>query len=141
MKAIGLDASPKIVEGSVYFQTIGNQKTKAQAGFANWFADFPHPANFMFLMDGSTIQETNNQNFSNVDDPTINDTLAEINQNANLDAVASQYAELDKRIVDEAYIAPYGNRKLTLVTSDRLAFDEIVWHPLYAADYTSFALK
>ncbi|WP_353865038.1 ABC transporter substrate-binding protein [Svornostia abyssi] len=141
MKAIGLDASPKIVEGSVYFQTIGNQKTKAQAGFANWFADFPHPANFMFLMDGSTIQETNNQNFSNVDDPTINDTLAEINQNANLDAVASQYAELDKRIVDEAYIAPYGNRKLTLVTSDRLAFDDIVWHPLYAADYTSFALK
>lgn len=141
MKAIGLDATPKIVEGSVYFQTIGNQKTKAQAGFANWFADFPHPANFMFLMDGSTIQETNNQNFSNVDDPTINDTLAEINQNANLDAVASQYAELDKRIVDEAYIAPYGNRKLTLVTSDRLAFDEIVWHPLYAADYTSFALK
>lgn len=140
MKAIGLDASPKIVEGSVYFQTIGNQKTKAQAGFANWFADFPHPANFMFLVDGATIQETNNQNFSNVDDPTINDTLAEINQNADLGAVASQYAALDKRVVEEGYVAPYGNRKLTLVTSDRLAFDEIVWHPLYNADYTSFAL-
>lgn len=140
MKAIGLDATPKIVEGSVYFQTIGNQKTKAQAGFANWFADFPHPANFMFLMDGSTIQETNNQNFSNVDDPTINDTLAKINQNADLGAVASQYAELDKRIVDEAYIAPYGNRKLTLTTSDRLAFGDIVWHPLFNADYSTFAL-
>jgi peptide/nickel transport system substrate-binding protein len=141
MKAIGLDAAPKIVEGSVYFQTIGNEKTKAQAGFANWFADFPHPANFMFLVDGGTIQPTNNQNFSNVDDPTINDTLAEINQNADLGAVASQYAELDKRIVDEAFIAPYGNRKLTLTTSDRMAFGDIVWHPLFNADYSTFALK
>lgn len=140
MKAIGLDAKPKIVEGSVYFQTIGNQKTQAQTGFANWFADFPHPANFMFLVDGKTIQQTNNQNFSNVNDPTINDTLAEINQNADLGAVASKYAELDKRVVDEAYIAPYGNRKLTLTTSDRLAFDEIVWHPLFNADYSTFAL-
>jgi peptide/nickel transport system substrate-binding protein len=141
MKAIGLDAKPKIVEGSVYFQTIGNEKTKAQAGFANWFADFPHPANFMFLVDGATIQATNNQNFSNVDDPTINDTLAEINQNADLGAVASKNAQLDKRIIDEAFVAPYGNRKLTLTTSDRMAFDAIVWHPLYGADYSTFALR
>ncbi len=63
MNQIGLKATPKIVEGSVYFQTIGNQKTKAQAGFANWFQDFPHPANFMFLVNGASIQETNNQNF------------------------------------------------------------------------------
>lgn len=93
LKAIGLDARPRVVEGSVYFQTIGNQKTKAQAGFANWFQDFPHPANFMFLIDGASIQETNNQNFGNVDDPTINATLAKINQNADLKAVAPQYAE------------------------------------------------
>ncbi len=72
MNSIGLKATPKIVEGSVYFQTIGNQKTKAQAGFANWFQDFPHPANFMFLINGGSIQETNNQNFGNVDDPEIN---------------------------------------------------------------------
>lgn len=141
LKAVGLDASPKIVEGSVYFQTIGNAKTKAQTGFLNWFADFPHPANFMFLVDGSTIQPTNNQNMSNVDDPVINETLAKINRNADLDAVASKYAELDKRVVEEAYVAPYGNRKLTLTTSDRMAFDDIVWHPLYNADYSTFALK
>lgn len=141
LKAIGLDARPRIVEGSVYFQTIGNQKTKAQAGFANWFQDFPHPANFMFLVDGASIQETNNQNFGNVNDPVINSTLAKINQNADLAAVAPQYAQLDKRLVDEGLVAPYGNRKLTLTTSDRIAFDQVVWHPLYNVDYTTFALK
>lgn len=141
LNAIGLDATPRIVSGEVYFQTIGNEKTKAQAGFANWFGDFPHPANFLFLMDGSSIQATNNVNFSNVDDPEINDTLAEIGQNPDLAAVAPQYAALDKRVVEEGFIAPYGNRKLTLVTSDRMAFDEIVWHPLFLADFSTFALK
>lgn len=141
LKAVGLDATPKIVEGSVYFQTIGNAKTKAQTGFLNWFADFPHPGSFMSLVDGASIQATNNTNMSNVDDPVINDTLAEINKNADLDAVASKYAELDKRVVEEAYVAPYGNRKLTLTTSDRMAFDAIVWHPLFNADFSTFALK
>jgi peptide/nickel transport system substrate-binding protein len=140
MQAIGLDATPKIVEGSVYFETIGNEKTQAQTGFLNWFADFPHPATFMSLVDGASIQPTNNTNMSRVDDPTINDTLAEINQNADLGAVAPQYAELDKRVVDEGYIAPYGNRKLTLTTSDRIAFEAIVWHPLFQADFSTFAL-
>ena len=69
LNEIGLKAKPRIVEGSVYFTTIGNQKTKAQIGFANWFQDFPHPGNFFFLVDGKSIQATNNQNFGNVDDP------------------------------------------------------------------------
>src|SRR5918998_1773511 len=42
---MGFNAKPKILDGGVYFQTIGNQKTKAQTGFANWFQDFPHPKN------------------------------------------------------------------------------------------------
>ena len=66
---MGFDATPKIIDGGVYFQTIGNAKTKAQTGFANWFQDFPHPQNFMFLVDGKSIQPTNNQNYGNVDDP------------------------------------------------------------------------
>ena len=92
LNEIGFKARPRIVEGSVYFTTIGNQKTKAQAGFANWFQDFPHPGNFMFLVDGDSIQPTNNQNFGNVDDPKINAMLDEANQNADIDEVAGDYA-------------------------------------------------
>ena len=53
----------------MYFATVGNDKTKPQTGCANWYQDFPHPANFMFLVDGATNQPTNNQNRSRVDDP------------------------------------------------------------------------
>ena len=52
LEQIGLKPQLRIVNGDVYFQTIGNQNTKAAAGFANWFQDFPHPYNFMFLIDG-----------------------------------------------------------------------------------------
>ncbi len=76
---MGFNATPKILDGGVYFQTIGSAKTKAQTGFANWFQDFPHPKNFFFLVDGESIQPTNNQNFGNVDDPEITKGIAELN--------------------------------------------------------------
>ena len=75
LNEIGLDAEVEVVNGGVYFQTIGNADTAPQTGFANWFQDFPHPLNFYFLVDGDTIQPTNNQNFGNVDDPKINDEI------------------------------------------------------------------
>ena len=141
LNKIGLKAKPKIVEGSVYFTTIGNQKTNAQAGFTNWFQDFPHPSNFLFLVEGKTIQKINNSNYSNVDDDQINAEVAEANKNPDLDSVADKYAAADKRLVDEAFVVPYGHRKLTVLTSDRIDLASFIWHPVYLADYVSFALK
>jgi peptide/nickel transport system substrate-binding protein len=138
---IGFNAEPKIVEASVYFTTIGNQKTKAPIGFANWFQDFPHPRNFMFLVDGASIQETNNQNFGNVDDPEVNKLLDEANQNANLDEAAPQYAEADRLLVENAHIAPYGHRKLANFVSENVDFENCtVTHPVYELDLTQLCL-
>ena len=61
------------------------QKTAPQTGFANWFQDFPHPKNFFFLVDGKSIQPTNNQNFGNVDDPEITKGIARAQQGARAD--------------------------------------------------------
>ena len=79
LNEIGFDATPKIIDGGVYFQTIGNEKTAAQTGFANWFLDWPHPLNLWFLVDPDSIQPTNNQNYGNVDDPEIKDELDRLN--------------------------------------------------------------
>jgi peptide/nickel transport system substrate-binding protein len=141
MSQIGLKATPKIVEGSVYFQTIGNQKTKAQAGFANWFQDYPAPSNFMFLINGKSIQETNNQNFGNVDDPEINKLIDTADANPDLDAVASDYAQADKIAVEKGYIAPYGNRELTKFVSDKVDWDSVVAQPVYQTDFSLISLK
>ena len=95
LSQIGLKPQLRIVNGDVYFQTIGNQNTKAAAGFANWFQDYPHPYNFMFLIDGKSIQNTNNQNFGNVDDEEINAMLAEANKKDISEAAAAGLYEAE----------------------------------------------
>jgi peptide/nickel transport system substrate-binding protein len=142
LSKMGFNAKPKILDGGVYFQTIGNQKTKAQTGFANWFQDFPHPKNFMFLVDGASIQPTNNQNFGNVDDPEITKGIAELNKEPDLTKAEDKWKDLNKKLVERAWIVPYGHRKLATFVSERMDFDNCTrFHPVYFNDYSSFCLK
>ncbi len=143
LNEIGFDATPKIVDGGVYFQTIGNAKTAPQTGFANWFQDFPHPLNFYFLVDGDSIQPTNNQNFGNVDDPHINDEIDRLSLETDTQAVAEDWAALDNYLVEppQSYVAPYGHRKLAKFMSERMDYDAALFHPVYFNDYSTWALK
>jgi peptide/nickel transport system substrate-binding protein len=142
LNEIGLDAEPKIIDGGVYFQTIGNQKTEAQTGFLNWFADFPHPLNFFFLMEGQTIQPTNNQNMSNVDDKHINDEVATLGEESDLSSATAEWEELNDYVVEQAYLVPWGHRKLTTFVSERIDFEDCtVVSPIYYNDYSQFCLK
>jgi peptide/nickel transport system substrate-binding protein len=140
---MGFNAKPKILDGGIYFATIGNAKTAPQTGFANWFADFPHPKNFMFLVDGASIQPTNNQNYGNVDDPEITKEIAALNQEPEMtDDVASRWADLNRKLVERGWIVPYGHRKLATFLSERMNFDSCsIFHPVYFNDYASFCLK
>ena len=140
---LGFNAKPKILDGGVYFQTIGSAKEAPQTGFANWFADFPHPKNFFFLVDGKSIQPTNNQNFGNVDDPEITKGIAELNQEPEMtDEVADRWKDLNNKLVERGWIAPYGHRKLATFLSERMDFDNCSrFHPVYFNDYSSFCLK
>ena len=143
LNKIGLKAEPKIIDGGVYFQTIGNAKTAPQTGFANWYQDFPHPKNFMFLIDGASIQPTNNQNFGNVDDPEITKGIAELNREPEItDEVAGRWKDLNRKAVERAWVVPFGHRKLSTFLSERMNFDDCsLFHPVYANDYSSFCLK
>ena len=144
LNQMGLDAEVEILDGGVYFQTVGNEKTAAQTGFTNWFQDFPHPLNFYFLVDGDTIQPTNNQNFGRVDDPKINDEIDRLSATTeDLSAVTADWSELDRYLVEppQSYIAPYGHRKLSKFMSERMDFDSAVFHPVYFNDYSTWALK
>ena len=142
LNAIGLKARPRIVAASVYFATVGNQRTNAQVGFTSWFQDFPHPSNFTFLIDGASIQSTNNQNLGNVDDEHINQALIKANKNPDIDTVADAYAAVDRRLLDEAHVAPLGHAKLTVFYSERIDFQRCtVWHPVYTLDLSTLCLK
>ena len=71
LNKIGYKATPKLIADTTYFPTIGNAKTNAQTGFADWIQDFPNPSDFYLLLDAQSIQPVNNENFGNVNDPNI----------------------------------------------------------------------
>jgi peptide/nickel transport system substrate-binding protein len=143
LNELGLDAKPRIIEAAIYGQTVGSAETKAQTGVTNWFQDFPHPRNFMFRVDGNSIQPTNNQNIGNVDDPEITAGIAELSQEPELTAeVADRWGELNRQLVEEGWIAPYGHAKVSTFVSERMDFDNCtLFHPVYNNDYSSFCLK
>ena len=137
LEGMGFDTTVKILNGAIYFAAIGNEETAAQTGFLNWFGDFPHPSAFYFLVDGDTIQPTNNQNMSYINDPKINREIDRLNAETDTEAVAEDWAALDRYLVEQAYQLPYGHRKLATFVSDRIPFGECTsFHPLYQNDYT-----
>lgn len=142
LNRIGFRATERIISDTVYFPTIGNERTDPQTGFADWLQDFPNPSDFYLLMDGRSIQPTNNQNFSKVNDPYIQRQLDKLNPvpATELDSVAGEWAALDEYVARRAYVAVYGAESVPKFFSDRLSFDS-VFHPLYFNDWSTLSLK
>jgi peptide/nickel transport system substrate-binding protein len=142
LNEIGLKAKPKIVDAGVYFSTIGNAKTKAQTGYAGWFQDFPHPANFFQIVTKIGIQPTNATNYGNVDIPEVTGAYEKLKQEADLESVAGDWAEADKALVEGAGIIPFGTAQEVVHLSERMDFENCAKvHPLYKVDYSALCLK
>lgn len=142
LNRIGFDAQERIIADTVYFPTIGNERTDPQTGFANWLQDFPNPSDFYLLLDARSIQPTNNQNFSKVDDPHIQRELLRLNAvpATQLDSVADEWRALDEYTAQRAYNVVYGSEAVPKFFSDRLNFDA-VFHPLYFNDWSTLSLR
>jgi peptide/nickel transport system substrate-binding protein len=143
LNKLGFKAKSKIISDATYFPTIGNLKLNPQTGFADWKQDFPNPSDFYLLMDKNTIQQTNNQNFSQVDDPHIQSELAELNlvPTDQLNTAASRWQQLDQYLAKKAYIAAYGQELEPKFFSDRINFGAAVFTPVYGNDWSTLELK
>ena len=144
LNQIGFKAKLKIIDPSVYFTTIGNQRTKAQTGIANWFQDYPHPLNwFDVLLNGNRITEEHNNNYSNADVAAINDKIEELKKEPEInDEVNAQWAEVDKMVLENALWAPIVNRQFTDFFTPEMDLENCyVNHVLYQFVYTSACKK
>jgi hypothetical protein len=76
------------------------------------------------------------------DDPEITSGIAELTNEPELTGeVADEWAELNRKLVERAWIAPYGRRKLSTFVSERMDFDGCtLFHPVSGNDYSSFCL-
>jgi peptide/nickel transport system substrate-binding protein len=143
LNQIGFKATQKVVADATYFSTIGSLKLNPQTGFADWNQDFPNPIDFYLLLQASAIQSTNNENFGQVNDPTINSTSNKLGATptSKLPSIASQWQALDEYVAKKAYVGVFGYQTFPAFTSTRIDLSKAIFHGLYGWDWTSLALK
>ncbi|HEY0279242.1 MAG TPA: ABC transporter substrate-binding protein [Solirubrobacterales bacterium] len=138
LNEIGLKAELKILNPDNYFTVIGNTSTpNLDTGFADWFQDYPHPNDFMFLLNGENIQSTNNQNFGQTNVPALNEKVDTLATEQLGPQQEKEYAELDEEFMKEAAWAPYGTRTLSLFVSENINLESAIWNPTFETELTS----
>jgi peptide/nickel transport system substrate-binding protein len=139
LAAIGLKPTLHLLTDSVYYPTIGNARTRAQTGYAEWVQDFPEPADFYLLLDARSIQPRNNLNLSMVDDPAIQHALPSLDARSTADAPA--WAALERHTAERAYLDVIGQRALPKFFSDRIDFRSAIISPVFLEDVSSWRLR
>jgi len=143
LNRIGFHASEKVVTAGSYWTTIGDERTRAQIGFADWFQDFPHPLDwFGVLLNGRTITRTHNSNYANFDVGWANREIEALTRHPNLTpGVDSRWAELDRKVMRLAPWAPFLNQEETDFFSARVVLGCYVNNVLYEFDYASICVS
>jgi peptide/nickel transport system substrate-binding protein len=139
LNEIGIKAELKILNPDNYFTVIGNTSTpNLDTGFADWFEDFPHPNDFFdILLNGASIQSTNNQNFSQTNNEELSKKIDQLATEQLGPQQEKEYAELDKSFMEEAVWAPYGTRTLSLFVSENINLETAIWNPTFETELTS----
>jgi peptide/nickel transport system substrate-binding protein len=143
LKSIGLNAKLKQINAAVYWTTVGNQSTKAQIGFADWYQDYPHPLDwFDVLLNGDRITDTHNNNYSNFDDPAVNAKIADLKKQSGLStAINNGWADVDKMVMEKAGWAPYVNVQGIDTFSSSVDLSCYVFHVNYQFDFSTICKK
>jgi peptide/nickel transport system substrate-binding protein len=142
LNQIGFKAKTKVLDQQVYFGTVGLKKTQAQAGFTDWFSDFPHPADFFQPnLSKAALQSSPTFNFEFKSNPVVDAGLKKLTP---LDpkTVADQWAKLDRAVVENGDVTVYGNELSTSFFSDRIDVKNCNGvSPVYKNDWLQFCLK
>lgn len=140
---LGFRVRLKVVSAYNYFTVIGNRKTpNLDAGWSDWFEDFPHPDDFFRpMLLGSSILQTNNGNFAQIDVPSLNEKIEKLGRQPLGPAQERAYAALDRSYMKLAPWTPFGTRVLSTFVSKRVDLGKVIWNPTFGADIASFQFK
>jgi len=126
LSKIGWKTQMHEIASANYFVVVGNQATKAQIGFTDWYEDYPYPTDwFQVLEYGPNIHQIHNNNNSNVN---FKDTNNAINHLAHLpptqaftSSTDNAWANLDKTLMTKyTSEAPFLNAVITSFFATRM---------------------
>jgi peptide/nickel transport system substrate-binding protein len=125
LNLLGYRASLKVVVGQNYFGTVADSRTRAQAGFVAWSADYPAASNFLMLLTCGTFHAANQAslNYSELCnhrlDQAFSRALAEQTTDAP-EASNARWNAVDRIATSTAAWVPLVNTREVVVTSRRV---------------------
>jgi peptide/nickel transport system substrate-binding protein len=140
---LGFNATLKTINADNYYTVIGNESTPdLDTGWLAFFEDYPHPNDFLqLLFAGESIAPTYNTNLSRLDDPEISAKIAKLNEQPLGPEQEAEYAELDKEIMEQAPVVPYGTNTVSTFVGSDVDLESVVFNPTFGQDLTSFQFK
>jgi peptide/nickel transport system substrate-binding protein len=143
LEQLGFNTTLKIINADNYFTVIGNQSTpELDTGWTDWFQDYPHPNDFFQpLLAGESILPTNNANIAEIDVPEFNREITRLGEEQLGPEQEAAYAELDRKYMELAPWAPYGNRAVSTFVSDAIDLDKVIFNLTFGQDLASFEFK
>lgn len=140
---IGLHAKLKVITANNYFTIIGNESTPdLDTGWVDWYEDYPHPNDyFQPLLATESILPTNNSNHSYFSDPAVDRKIAQLGQEELGPKQEAEYAALDREVMEQAPLAPYGARTVSTFVSSAIDLEKVVFNPTFGQSLTSFQFK
>ena len=141
--SIGLKATLNTIGAATYWTTIGNEKTKAQIGFADSYQEYPHPLDwFDPLLNGNRITPLYNSNYANFDDPAVNAKIEALKKEPSLDgSINAEWAALDKAVMLQAPWAPFVNVEAIDTFGPDVDLGCYVQHVNYQFDFATICHK
>jgi peptide/nickel transport system substrate-binding protein len=143
LEEIGFEVTLKIINSDNYFAVVGNDSTPdLDTGFANWFAEYPNPnAFFQPLLTEGVLAPTNNTNLSRFADPAISAMIEQLATESLGPQQEAEYAQLDREVMEQAPLVPYGNATATTFVSSAIDLEKVIFSPTFSQDLTSFQFE
>ena len=140
LSELGFKTKLKEINADNYFTVIGNLSTPdLDTGWSDWFQDYPHPNDFFQpLLAGESILKTNNGNFAQIDEPELNKVITKLREEQLGPEQEKSYSELDKKYMELAPWAPYGQRTLSTFVSSAINLEGVIFNPTFGHYLTSF---
>jgi peptide/nickel transport system substrate-binding protein len=143
LNELGFNAKLKEINADNYYTIIGNESTPdLDTGWLSFYEDYPHPNDFLqLLFSGESISPTSNTNLSRIDDPRIDAKIAKLDEEPLGPEQEAEYAALDKELMEEAPIVPYGTNTVSTFVDSEIDLDKVIFNPTFGQDLTSFQFK
>ncbi|MDT9689718.1 ABC transporter substrate-binding protein [Streptomyces sp. P9(2023)] len=125
LKAVGIDAQIDQFDGAQTSGIIGSPKVVKEKGYGiiimGWGADFPSGQGFLQpLVDGRFILQSGNNNFSELNDPSVNKLFDDALKETDPAKAGELYKQINTKVSDAAVYLPFTHEKNIIWRSSRL---------------------